>query len=283
MVQKGASAIAASDEIIIKPQKFVGVNFREIWKFRELFYFFTWRDVKVRSKKTLIGASWAIIQPFVSMVVFTVFFNKVAGIQGDGLPYPIFSYAGLLFWNYFSVALGTVSNSLIANQSIVTKVYFPRIMIPVSGTLLGIVDFFFAALVFAGLMVYYHITPGITGLLLVFPMLLLTLISALGVGCIFAALNVRYRDVRAAVPFVTQIGLFLTPVIYPVSSIPEKYQWLLSLNPIATVINTMRASLLHQGTINWGSIGISFLVATAVLVFGVLIFGRTEREFADII
>ncbi|HSX17903.1 MAG TPA: ABC transporter permease [Candidatus Saccharimonadales bacterium] len=275
--------MARSNEIVIKPQKFVGVHFREIWRARELFYFLTWRDIKVRYKQTLIGASWAIIQPLVTMVIFTLFFNKVAGIKVSGIPYPIFSFAGLLFWGYFSGSLTQVSNSLLSNQGIVTKVYFPRIMLPIAGTLLGLVDFFFAGLVFAGLMVYYHIVPGVAGLLLLGPMLLLSLITALGLGCIFAALNVRYRDIRAAVPFVIQIGLFLTPIIYPVSLIPHKYQWLLSLNPMASVINTMRASLLHYGAINWAGIGISSLVALGLLFLGVLFFGRAERKFADII
>lgn len=156
------------------------------------------------------------------MVVFTIFFNKVAGIKVGDLPYPIFSFAGLLFWNYFSGALGKVSDSLISNQAIVTKVYFPRIMLPIAGTLLGIVDFFFASIIFVGMMIYYGITPGLTGVLLVVPMLLLTLITALGFGCIFAALYVRYRDMRSAIPFITQLGLFFTPIIYPVSSWPKK-------------------------------------------------------------
>lgn len=276
-------AIASSTEVVIKPQKFVGVHFREIWRFRELFYILTWRDLKIRYKQTLIGASWAIIQPFISMVVFTLFFNKVAGIKVNDIPYPIFSFTGLLFWGYFSGALTKVSSSLIANQGIVTKVYFPRIMLPISGTLLGLVDFFFAGVIFVGLFAYYGIVPGLSGILLIVPMLLLSLFAALGLGCIFAALMVRYRDVGAGVPFLIQIGLFITPIIYPVSTVPEKYQWLLSLNPMATVVTTMRAGLLHQGTINWAAIGISSVVALVLLVVGVLVFGKAEREFADII
>jgi len=275
--------IAKSNEIIIRPQKFVGIDFREIWRYRELFYFLTWRDLKVRYKQTFVGASWAIIQPFVSMVVFTLFFNKVAGIESGDIPYPIFSFTGLLFWGYFSGTLSLVSNSLLANQAIVTKVYFPRIMIPVASTLPGLVDFFFAGIVFTGMMIYYSVTPSLEGVLLIIPMLLLTLVTALGLGCVFAALNVRYRDVRAGVPFLLQLGLYLTPIIYPVSLFPEQYKWVLSLNPMATVINTMRAGLLHQGVISYTAILISSIVALVFLVIGVLFFNRAEREFADII
>lgn len=284
MVYRGDKKIAKSTDIVIKPQKFVGIDFQEIWKYRELFYFLTWRDLKVRYKQTLIGASWAIIQPFVSMVVFTLFFNKVAGIQsGSDIPYPIFSFTGLLFWGLFAGTLSAVSNSLLSNQAIVTKVYFPRIMVPFASTLLGVVDFFFAAIIFAGMMIFYGVAPSIEGVLLIVPMIMLTLVAALGFGCVFAALNVRYRDVRAGVPFVLQLGLYLTPIIYPVSLVPDKFQSLLNLNPMATVINTMRAGLLHQGYVNYKGILISTVVSVIFLIIGVVFFNRAEREFADII
>lgn len=268
---------------VIQPKKRLAIDWKEIFAYRELFYFFAWRDIKVRYKQTLIGAGWAILQPLITMVVFTIFFNKVAGISSGELPYAIFSYSGLLFWNFFSNSLGTVSNSLLANQAVITKIYFPRIITPVAATLLGVVDFFFAGLVFAGLMIYFQIVPGLAGLLLLVPMLLLTLITSLGLGMLLAALNVKYRDVRAAVPFIIQLGLFLTPVIYPLSMIPERYQWLAYLNPMAGVINTVRAGLLHQGTIDWGGLGLSTLVAVILLVIGVRYFSKTERGFADII
>jgi len=270
-------------EIAIKPKKKLRIDWRELWSYRELFYYFTWRDIKVRYKQTLLGALWAIIQPFATMVIFTLFFNHVAGIKSGAIPYAIFSYTGLLFWNYFASTLGQVSNSLVGNQGVITKIYFPRIIIPASATLLGVVDFFFASIVFAGLAVYYHIVPGLTGILLAMPMLLLTLIAALGAGTFFSSLNVKYRDVRAIVPFIIQVGLFLTPVIYPVSLIPHKYQWLLSLNPVSGVINTMRAGLLHQGSINWAQLGVSTLSACVILWIGIAYFKRTERQFADII
>lgn len=270
-------------ELVIKPQKRLVINLKELWAYRELIYFFAWRDVKVRYKQTFIGASWAIIQPFITMVVFTVFFNKVAGISSGAVPYAIFSYSGLLFWDYFSTSLTQVSNSLVQNQAVITKVYFPRIIAPLSSTLIGLVDFFFASIVFAGLLVYFHVTPGLAGILLVVPMLLLTLLACLGVGTFLAALNVKYRDVKAIIPFIVQIGLFLSPVIYPVSLIPKKYQWLINLNPMADVLNTVRAGLLHQGTISWTAIATGFAVSLVLLVFGFNYFKRTEREFADII
>lgn len=270
-------------EIIIQPKKRTQINWKELWSYRELFYYFTWRDIKVRYKQTLLGASWAIIQPFATMVVFTLFFNHVAGIKSGAVPYAIFSYTGLLFWNYFASALSQVSNSLVGNQGVITKIYFPRIIIPASATLLGVVDFFFAAIVFAGLAFYYHIAPGTEGLLMILPMLILSVIAALGVGTLFAALNVKYRDVRSIVPFIVQIGLFVTPVIYPVSLVPHKYQWILSLNPMSSVINTMRSGLLHQGSINWAQLGISCVSAFILLWIGIAYFKRTERQFADII
>lgn len=272
-------------ETIIRPQKKLAIDFGELWHYRELFYFFTWRDIKVRYKQTAIGASWAIIQPFITMVVFTLFFNHVAGIStgSEAIPYAIFSYTGLLFWNYFSTSLNQVSNSLVSNQAVITKIYFPRIIAPFSATLLGVIDFFFAGLVFIGLLAYYHTMPGLVGVLMVIPMLLLTMITSLGIGTFFAALNVKYRDVRAVIPFVIQLGLFLTPVIYPVSLIPHKYAWLIGLNPMASIITTMRAGLLHQGAINWTQLGVSTVTALVLLVFGLIYFRKSEREFADII
>jgi lipopolysaccharide transport system permease protein len=270
-------------ETIIQPQKRLRINFTELWRYRELFYFFAWRDFKVRYKQTFIGAGWAIIQPFATMVVFTIFFNKIAGIESGAIPYAIFSYSGLIFWNYFANTLGLVSNSLLSNAGVLTKIYFPRIIVPASSTLLGLADFFFAGIVLAGLMIYFGFAPQLSGILMLLPMLLLAMATAFGAGTFFAALNVKYRDVRAIVPFLIQILLFLTPVIYPVSLVPQKYQWVLYLNPMTGVISTMRAGLLSEGSINWAGIGISTAVALTLLVTGVLYFRRTERRFADII
>lgn len=272
-------------ELIIKPKKHFAVDWKELIHYRELFFYFAWRDVKVRYKQTAIGASWAIFQPFITMVVFTLFFNRVAGIQtGDtAVPYAIFSFIGLLFWNYFSNALNRSANSLVDNQSVVTKVYFPRLIPPISSTIVSLIDFGFALIVYVGLMFYYQIAPTPLGLLLFIPAVVLTFVAATGPGLFLAALNVKYRDVKQILPFIIQTGLFLTPVIYPVTSVPAQYQWILYLNPMTAVINGMRASLLGLGTINWPLTGLSILSAAVMFVFGLYYFKAKEREFADII
>ena len=243
-----------------------------------------WRDVKVRYKQTYVGAAWAIIQPFVTMIVFTLFFNKVAKIDsGSAVPYAIFSYTGLLFWNYFSGTIATVSSSLVGNAGVITKIYFPRIIIPISSILLGVVDLFFAAIMFVVLMVYFKIAPSATGILMLFPMLLLTMAVSFGGGIFFAALNVRYRDVRGAVGFLTQILLFLTPIIYPISKVPPRFRELVYLNPMTAVVTTMRATLIHSGTIDWFGLAISTTTAILSVFIGVWYFRSVERNFADII
>ncbi len=219
------------------------------------------------------------------MVVFTLFFNKVAGINsGDGaIPYAIFSFTGLLFWQYFSNALTRASNSLVDNQAVVTKVYFPRIIPPISSTIVALMDFFFAFIVFAGLMIYFKITPSFEGILLFIPAVIITFIAASGVGMFLAALNVKYRDVKQALPFFIQTGLFLTPVIYPVTMVPDRFQWILYLNPMTGIITAMRSSLLNQGSINWALSAISVASALVLFAVGLLYFQAKEREFADII
>jgi len=272
-------------ELIIKPTKRLAINWREMVTYRELFFYFAWRDVKVRYKQTAIGASWAILQPFVQMIVFTLFFNKVAGIQSgnDAVPYAIFSYTGLLFWNFFSSALTKASNSLVDNQSVVTKVYFPRLLLPLSSTLIGLIDFAFAFIVFIGLAIYFHIPPTLEAIVLLPPALFITFLAASGIGMFLAAVNVKYRDVKQAVPFFIQVGLFITPVIYPVTAVPEKYQWLLYLNPMTGVINAMRSSFLHTAPINWSLTILSVASALVMFVVGLYYFKGREKEFADII
>lgn len=272
-------------ETIIKPKKRMAVDWKELKAYRELFFYFAWRDVKVRYKQTAIGASWAIFQPFITMVVFTLFFNRVAGIQtgNKAVPYAIFSFIGLLFWNYFSNALNRSANSLVDNQSVVTKVYFPRLIPPISSTIVSLIDFCFALLVYIGLMFYYRIPPTALGLLLFLPAVALTFVAATGPGLFLAALNVKYRDVKQILPFIIQTGLFLTPVIYPVTAVPQQYQWILYLNPMTGVINTMRSSLLGLGSIDWALTGLSVLSALLMFWFGLYYFKGREKEFADII
>ena len=272
-------------ELVIKPSKKLSIDLKELLAYHELFFYFAWRDVKVRYKQTSIGIIWAILQPFTQMVVFTVFFNKAAGI-GSGnpaVPYAIFSFTGLLFWNFFSQSLTRASNSLVDNQSVVTKVYFPRILLPLTSTLVGLIDFAFAFIVFIGLMIFFRISPTLGSVLLLMPALLITFIASSGIGMYLAAINVKYRDVKQIVPFLLSVGLFVTPVIYPITSIPQQYQWLLYLNPMTGVINMMRSSFLGTAPINWPLTWLSIGVAILSFVLGVIYFKSKEREFADII
>lgn len=268
---------------VIRPKKTLSLqDFKEIWSHRELLYFFTWRDFKVRYKQTFIGVAWALFQPIMSMVVFSLFFGKLAGVPSDGVPYPIFVYVGLLFWQFFSDALNDTSNSLISNQSIVTKVYFPRLILPISTVATKLVDFGIAAVILIGLMFYYHFVPSLEGLLLLPLLLIITFASALGGGLFLASINVRYRDVRYILPYFIQLLLFVTPVIYS-ASIAGKYSWVLAFNPMSGVIQSARAAFLHTAPINWLLITISLVASIMILVVGTIVFKKTERFFADII
>ena len=271
------------EELVIKPRAKLSLNLKELKAYRELFFYFAWRDVKVRYKQSVLGIGWAILQPFAMMVVFTLFFNKVAKVSSGNLPYAIFSYSGLLFWNYFSSALTRSSSSLVANQGVITKIYFPRIITPISATIVALIDFFFAFIVFIGLMIYYHIAPGMAGILFLLPAIALTFIAASGLGMFLSAVNVKYRDVAQIVPFFIQIGLFLTPVIYPISLVPQRFQWILYLNPMTGVINAMRSWWLHQGVVNTRLLGLSIVSALTLFVVGYIYFKTKEKEFADII
>jgi lipopolysaccharide transport system permease protein len=269
--------------LTIRPKKTLSLkDITELWSYRELLYFFTWRDFKVRYKQTFIGVVWALFQPIMSMVVFSLFFGKLANVPSDGVPYPIFVYIGLLFWQFFSDALSDTSNSLINNQSIVTKVYFPRLILPVSTVATKLVDFGIAAIVFIGLMFYYQFIPSLEGLLLLPLLLIVTFMAALGGGLFLASINVRYRDVRYILPYFIQLFMFITPVIYS-SSIAGKYSWVLALNPMSGVIQTARAAFLHTAPINWLLVSISLVASVLILIVGTITFKKTERFFADII
>jgi lipopolysaccharide transport system permease protein len=259
----------------------VGLELAELWAYRELLYFLTWRDVKVRYKQTLLGAAWAIMQPFFTMIIFSLFFGKLAGIPSDGIPYPLFAYAGLLPWTFFSNAVTNSGNSLVANSQIITKVFFPRILIPAAAVTAGLLDFGIAFLILALLMVYYGVAPA--GTILILPLLiLLTALLALGVGMFLSALNVKYRDIRFALPFLIQLWMFASPVIYPTSLVPGKWRWLLSLNPLTGIIEGYRAVLFNRqidGVYLW----ISCVITLALLAGGAFFFRRMEKSFADII
>ena len=269
-------------EIIIEPRgTLAGFQFRELWQYRELLRFLVVRDIKVRYKQTMLGGLWAILQPFMNMVVFTIFFGHLAKIPSDQLPYPIFVYTALLPWQFFSGGIGSSGNSLVANSHLISKVYFPRMIIPAASLGAGCLDFLIAFILLIVMMIYYGISPGI-GILL-FPILMtLVAVAALGVGMILAALNVAYRDFRYVIPFLVQFWLFATPVIYPVSIVPEQWRWLINLNPMAGLITGIRSSLLDL-PLSWPDIWISGSISMGLFVIGIFYFKKMERRFADII
>jgi len=251
---------------VIEPKKgWIPIDSKEIWEYRELLYFLTKRDIKVRYKQTVLGGLWAIIQPFFTMVVFTLFFGRMAKMPSDGIPYPIFVYAGLLPWTYFANALSTSGNSLVGSQNLITKVYFPRLIIPASAALAGLLDFFVGMSVLLALMIWYQYLPGIE--ILLFPFLVgLTFLCSVGVGMWLSALNVQYRDIRYVIPFLIQLWMFVSPVIYPVSMVTEKYRWLLALNPMGGVINAFRVSLLGHKPIEWQYLTISSVIIVIIFI-----------------
>jgi lipopolysaccharide transport system permease protein len=272
----------AHTTVITPPAGWASLNLGELWAYRELLYFLTWRDIKVRYAQTVLGVAWAVLQPLLTMVVFSLFFGKLAGMPSDGIPYPIFSYAALVPWTFFSYGLNQSANSVVVNQQLITKVYFPRLMIPTATVLSGIVDFALAFLILVGMMLYYGIVPTLQVLWMV-PLLVLALVTALGVGLWLAALNVQYRDVRYTVPFLTQFWLFVTPIAYPSSLLHEPWRTLSGLNPMAGVVEGFRWSLLGTETAPGPLIAVSSLVALLILVSGAFYVRRMEDTFADVI
>jgi lipopolysaccharide transport system permease protein len=254
----------------------------EFWEYRELFLFLVWRDVKIRYKQTALGATWAVIQPFFTMIVFTIFFGRMAKMPSDGMPYPIFYYSALIPWTYFSTSLGQSGNSLVTNANLIRRVYFPRVALPTASALGGIVDFSIAFVVLIGMMFYYHI-PFTVGLLL-WPLLLIPTVGVvIAMGMILSSLNVKYRDIKYAIPFFIQSILFITPIIYPTSIVPERYLFLLYLNPLTGLIEAFRAAVLPTREIYWTGVGVSVVGTIVLLVCATVFFRRTERQFADII
>jgi lipopolysaccharide transport system permease protein len=260
----------------------LALRLHELWEYRELLYFLVWRDVKVLYKQTAIGASWAIIQPFLTMVIFTLVFGKFASMPSDGLPYPIFSFAALLPWTYFSKALNQSIQSVVNNAHLITKVYFPRFLLPISATLSGIIDFGISFVFLLGMMVWYGIVPG-SGTLLLPLFILMTILTALSVSLWLSAINVRYRDVGQAIPFLIQIWMFASPVAYPVSVVPENWRLLYSLNPMAGVIEGFRWALLGKEAPEILPIVISIAVVLGLLISGMVFFKRMEETFADVV
>ena len=264
------------------PKGWASLGLREVWEYRELLYFLTWRDVKVRYKQTALGAAWAVIQPFFMMVVFSLFFGRLGGIPSDGVPYPVFAFCALLPWQLFAHALSESSNSLVANERLITKVYFPRFIVPVSAVLGGLIDFAIAFVILLGMMAYYGIVP--TAMVVTLPLfLLLALVTALGVGLWLSALNVQYRDVRYTIGFLTQFWLFATPVAYPSSIVPERWRWLYGLNPMAGVVEGFRWALLGKTEGPGAMLAVSVAAVILIFVGGIYYFRRMERTFADVV
>ncbi len=269
--------------ILIEPtQGWVSLKLHELSEYRELLYFLVWRDVKVRYKQTVLGAAWAVIQPFMAMVVFSFFFGKLAKMPSDGIPYPLFAYSALVPWSFFANGLSQASNSLVGSAHLITKVYFPRMVVPVSSVISGIVDFVLAFAVLLGMMLYFGVFPTLNIVWLPF-LLALAFVTALGVGMWFSALNVEFRDVRYVVPFLTQFWMFATPIVYPSSLLSEPWRTLYGINPMVGVVEGFRWALLGSRTTPGPMIIVSSVAAVLILISGAFYFRKMERTFADLV
>ena len=268
-------------ELVIRPSKgWVNLNLGDLWRYRELVFFLAWRDISVRYKQTVLGAAWAILQPFFTMVVFSVFFGSLAKVPSDGLPYPIWSFCALLPWQLFAYSLAESGNSLVANQNLITKVYFPRVVIPIAATLGGLLDFIIAFAFLVGMMLFYHVSP--TSAIWTLPLfIILAIITALGAGLWLSALNVEYRDVRYTITFLIQFWMFVTPIAYPSSLIPAALRPIYGLNPMAGVVEGFRWALLGSGNAPGIMTGVSVVIAILLFLSGLAYFRRMERSFAD--
>lgn len=278
-----ASLDSPEAHIVIEPARgWAALDLEEIWKYRELLFFLTWRDIKLRYKQTALGVAWAVLQPLLTMIIFSVIFGELAKLPSGGIPYPVFTYTALLPWQLFAFALTSSSNSLVGNQNLISKVYFPRLVIPFSSVIAGVLDFGVAFLVLLGMIIFYDIQ--ISAAIFILPLfLMLTLASAMAVGLWLSALNVQYRDVRYAVPFLTQLWMYATPIAYSSELIPEKWRWLYSLNPMTGVVEGFRWVMLGESSLDTFSLGISAVVVVAFLVSGLYYFKRLEATFADVI
>jgi lipopolysaccharide transport system permease protein len=275
------AAAERSPVLVIEHSRWTALELADLWAHRELFYFFAWRDVKVRYKQTVLGAGWAILQPLISMIIFTILFGRLAHVPSEGQPYAIFSYAGLLPWNFFSTAVTNSSNSLVSSNNLITKVYFPRILVPTAAVGAAVVDIAIAAMMLLAIMPIYGVGFH-ASLIMLIPLIALTALTASALGIWTAALNVKYRDIRYALPFVIQLLMFLTPVIYPISFLPARWRWVLRLNPLSGIIEGFRDAIFGR-PFNWSGLAISVLVTLALLMVAAFTFSRMEEEFADVI
>jgi lipopolysaccharide transport system permease protein len=269
--------------IVIEPApRWPGINAGELWANRELLLFLVWRDIKVQYAQTALGAAWAVVQPLMTMLIFTLVFGRLAKIPSDGVPYSVFTLAALIPWMYFSNAFSAASASLVNSSNLITKVYFPRLIIPIVSVLSGLVNLAVSCVVLAVMMIWYHVTPSLIAIPMIPALLLLMILTATGVGCWLAAVYIQYRDVRQIVPFIVQIWMYISPVVYPLSLVPERYRTLYALNPMAGIIQTFRVVLLRTGEIPWGTLGVSTIVGVLMFLGGTLYYRRTEHLFADV-
>jgi lipopolysaccharide transport system permease protein len=276
------SSTSGEPLVVVEPSKsWAALDLRDLWAHRELLYFLIWRDLKVRFKQTLLGAAWVVIQPLFMMLVFTLFFGVLVRVPSDGIPYPIFVYSGLFLWTFFLNAVTNSTGSVIGNSSLITKIYFPRMIIPIATIGARLVDLAITFFILLGLAVYYGVTPTWRVVMLPVPIVMIALL-ALGVGIWASALNVRYRDVGVALPVLMQFWMFASPIIYPTSLVPANWQWLYALNPMVAIVENFRAALLGL-EFNWAALGISAVAILVVLVFSTYTFRRAEKNFADII
>jgi lipopolysaccharide transport system permease protein len=277
------AASAPLPTIIIEPApRWPGINFGELYANRELLLFLVWRDIKVQYAQTALGAAWAVLQPLLTMLIFTVIFGRLAKIPSDGVPYSVFTLAALIPWMYFSNAFSAASSSLVTSANLITKVYFPRLIIPLVSVLSGLVNFAVSCVVLALMMAWYHVSPSLLALPMIPVLILLTILTATGVGCWLAAIYIQYRDVRHIVPFIVQIWMYVSPVVYPLSLVPERYRTLYALNPMAGIIQSFRSVLLRTGSVPWDALLVSTIVALLLFVSGSLYYRRTEHLFADV-
>ncbi|HYP52754.1 MAG TPA: ABC transporter permease [Pyrinomonadaceae bacterium] len=279
--ERAAHAPPDRPTVLIDAEEGASLDLRDLWSYRELLYFLTWRDIKVRYKQTLMGAAWVIIQPLATMLLFTVFFNRFAGVRSPDMPYPLFAYTGLLLWTFFAGGVVNGTNSLVNNTNLITKVYFPRMFIPAAAVAAGLVDMGVASLILVGLAVYYGV--ALTWSLALLPLfVLLTLLLSLAVGLLISALTVKYRDLRHALPFLIQLWMFASPVIYPSEIVPERWRWVLLVNPLAPVVEGFRSALVGRA-FDGRAIAVAAVVTLALLVVSVFVFRRVEETFADVV
>jgi lipopolysaccharide transport system permease protein len=268
--------------VVSSKKKAFSLGLSDLWAYRELLYFLTWKDIKIRYKQTVIGAGWAIIQPLITMVVFTLIFGGLAKIPSGGMPYAIFVYPTLILWIYFSSAVTNSTNSLVLNSNLLSKVYFPRILVPMSACVIGLVDYAIAAVILIGLMAYFQVAPTIWIVLVLLP-LVATVILASGLGFWLSAISVKYRDVQHVVPFFVQILMFASPVLYAGDFVPQQYSFLFNLNPLAGIMTAQRAMILGNASIDWFYFGLSFIISFFIFITGMLYFKKHERTMADVI